>query len=257
MNSRKKTGIPGILIILILICFIGIGWTYHGKIANYFGKKQPSIVNNQNTNNGVSHRHSSLIQYNPINNLSDCQIIARKNLFEPLGGRIAEPSSAKPITQVASVIKQEPPKPPPDPIYDLILTGIVYNGNEILALIEDSSKGKSFYLRKGDKLKDYYVESITDKNVVLMNGDSKITQALGSKTYYNVSGKLLASRPANAPSAPIAMNETSNRSTPSAPVANSVANSSSNSSASSNNSNANLSLIEQMKARRKKELGQE
>jgi hypothetical protein len=241
MNSRKKkTGVPGILITLILIFFIGLGWRYHNQIANKLFPPKVTLASNQNPNASLFNGSSSLIKFNPITNLSDCQIIVRKNLFEPLGGRIAVPTLAKTINQVV-VAKQEPPKPPPDPIYDLILTGIVYNGNEILALIEDSSKGKSFYLRKGDKLKDYYVEKITDKEIVLINGDSKINQVLGSKTYYNTSGKLLASRPANAPSAPIAMNETSNRSAPSV----------------SNNGNANLSLIEQMKARRKKELEQE
>lgn len=251
MNSRKKTRVPGILVILILIFFIGLGWRYHTQVSNYFGKKQSSNASNEYASASIFHGYSSLIKSSPITNLSDCQIIARRNLFEPLGGRIAGPSLAKQISQV--VAKQDPPKPPPDPIYDLILTGIVYNGDELLALIEDSSRGKSFYLRKGDRLKDYYVEKITDREVILMNGDSKLTQALGSKTYYNTSGKLLASRPANAPSAPIAMNETNSRPMPSP----SVAKSEPDSSASSNNSNANLSLIEQMKARRKKELGQE
>ncbi|MEK7398687.1 MAG: hypothetical protein AAB116_17275 [Candidatus Poribacteria bacterium] len=251
MNSSKKTRVPGILIILILMLFIGLGWGYHNQIANKLFPQKATVASNKDPNAGNQDPNASLVHrypsFNPITNLSDCQIIVRRNLFEPLGGRIAEPTLAKTINQVI-VAKQEPPKPPPDPIYDLILTGIVYNGNELLALIEDSSKGRSFYLRKGDKLKDYYVEKITDREVVLMNGDSKITQALGSKTYYNINGKLLASRPANAP---IAMNETSNRSEPS------VAKSEPGSSASSNNGNANLSLIEQMKARRKKELEQE
>jgi len=245
---KKKTGVPGILIVLILIFFIGLGWRYHTQITNYFGKKQPSNTGNQVTNARIFHGYSSLIRTNTVTNLADCQIIVRRNLFVPLGGRIAEP--AKQINQVI-VAKQEPPKPPPDPIYDLILTGIVYNGDELLALVEDSSRNRSFYLKKGDKLKDYYVEKITDKEIVLVNGDSKITQALGSKTYYDTSGKLLASKPANTVSATIAMNETSNRPSPS------VAKNEPDSSASSNISNANLSLIEQMKARRKKELGQE
>jgi hypothetical protein len=253
MNSSKKTRVPGILIILlILMLFIGLGWRYHNQIANKLFPQKVTVASNKDTNADNEDPNAGNPPGSPfVPNLSDCLMtIARRNLFEPLGGRIAEPNLAKTINQVV-VAKQEPPKPPPDPIYDLILTGIVYNGNELLALIEDSSKGRSFYLRKGDKLKDYYVEKIMDKEIVLINGDSKITQALGSKTYYNTNGKLLASRPANAPSAPIAMNETSNRPAPS------VAKSEPGSTASSNNSNANLSLIEQMKARRKKELEQE
>jgi len=256
MKSQKKS--PGVLIFLIIVFFVGLGLKYNKTMINYFGKKQPSGINATIDNKTWSKNTYS--NGTVIKSLSDCQVIVRKNMFEPLGGRKIEVSLTNQTAQPTVSKKQEPPKPPPDPIYELVLTGIVFINNELLALIEDSSKGKSYYLRKGDKLKDYVIEEIKDNEVVLVNGDSRITQTLGSKTYYNLNGKLLASKPVNTVVSSSIARETNDRSSP--PVAMSNTNSaslnqSSGGSDSSANSGANLSLIEQMKARRKRELGQE
>lgn len=227
----------------------------------YFVKRQTAEINTQpiNTNSKIS-----FINTRPnrpiIRSLSDCQVIVRRNLFEPLGGRHIEISLAKQITQPTTPTKQELPKPPPDPIHELTLTGIVLMNNEFLALIEDSSRNRSYYLKKGDKLKDYTVDEIKDNEIILVNADSKIIQKLGSKTYYNQNGKLLATRPSYAPSSTTFARESIDRST--LPVAmsnteNASTNKSSVGSESSGNIGGNLSLIEQMKARRKRELGQE
>ncbi|MGB9596851.1 MAG: hypothetical protein ACPL7B_11270, partial [Candidatus Poribacteria bacterium] len=156
--------------------------------------------------------------------------------------------------------KQEPPKPPPDPIYELTLTGIVLMNNELMALIEDSSRNRSYYLKKGDKLKDYTVYEIKDNEIILVSGDSRITQKLGTKTYYDQNGKLLATKPSYSSNSLVVAREPTDRSNQ--PVATNNANGvsaiqSSSSSESSGNIGGNLSLIEQMKARRKRELGQE
>jgi hypothetical protein len=154
-----------------------------------------------------------------------------------LGGRKEEPPQIKPVIQVEA--KKEPPKIPPEPINDLVLTGIVYINNVPLALIEDSSKGKSYFLKKGDKLKDYTVDNVKEGEISLVNENSRITLTLGSKTYYNTNGKLLASAPTNIQTSERVMEKPSEKSV------------------SSKEETPNLSLIEQMKARRKKELGQE
>lgn len=259
MRSRRK--VPGVLILAIIVFFIGLGWKYHKTITNYFGKKQSSGIVAQTID--VNSKVLSANTYSKkivIRSLSDCQVIIRRNMFEPLGGRRIEGSLTKQITQPNVPMKQEPPKPPPDPIYELTLTGIVLINNELMALIEDSSRNRSYYLKKGDKLKDYTVDEIKDTEMILTNGDSRITQKLGSKTYYNQNGKLLATRPSYSSSSLIAARESTDRSNQ--PVAanntdNVSASQSSSSSESSGSIGGNLSLIEQMKARRKRELGQE
>jgi len=142
---------------------------------------------------------------------------------------------------VASPSKQtiQPEKKPipPEPLNKLAFTGIVYLESEYIALVEDSSKKDAYFLKKGDKLRDYTVENITDGSVILSNGDSKLTYPVGSAAYYNSKGWVSA---------------------PTGPINNQVAVSSPDSKAeesvSANKDSAELSLIEKMKARRKKEL---
>ena len=157
-------------------------------------------------------------------------MIIRRDLFEPLGGRRyeAKPSIAAATTKIEP---KETPKPQPDQPNGLLLTGIVYLNNEPMALIEDSSRGAS-YFAKGDRLKDYVVDSIADDKIVLVNGSSRITQVLGSRLYYNASGKILES------------------------AASSIQVKEALASSNAPSNKADLSLVEQMRARRKKELGQ-
>lgn len=259
MKSRKK--VPGVLILVIVVFFIGLGWKYHKTISGYLGEKQVSEMKaqtiNQNSKISFTNTHS---KRTVIRSLSDCQVIVRKNIFEPLGGRHIEVSLTKQTAQLTMPTKQEPPKPPPDPIYELTLTGIVLMNNELMALIEDSSRNRSYYLKKGDKLKDYAVDEIKDNEIILVNGDSKITQKLGSKTFYNQNGRLLATRPSYTSSSLVVsagLNERADQPVATSNTNNVSANQSSSSSELSGNVGANLSLIEQMKARRKRELGQE
>ncbi len=258
MRSRKR--VPGILILLIIVFFIGLGWKYQKTIANIFNKKQSSEIIAQTARENFKISSSNTYsKRTAIKSLSDCQVIIRRNMFEPLGGRKVEVSLTKQTTQPTILPKQESPKPPPDPIYELTLTGIVLMNNELLALIEDSSRNRSYYLKKGDKLKDYIVDEIKDTEIILVSGDSKITQKLGSKTYYNQNGKLLATRPSYTSSSVFVAREPTDRPNQPVAVSNTDVSSSqpSDSSASSGNIGGNLSLIEQMKARRKRELGQE
>jgi hypothetical protein len=135
------------------------------------------------------------------------------------------------------VIQIEKPQAPPEPLYKLAFTGIVNLGSEYIALVEDSSKNDAYFLRKGDKLKDYVVESITDGSVILSNGNSKITSLVGSVAYYNSKGWLSTYEPRNNQVVALSSSESKAEE----PV-------------SVNKNSTGLSLIEQMKARRKKEL---
>jgi hypothetical protein len=233
--KKKKIKIPGIVILLIFVLIVGIGLKVLGFTISYLKEKQPSIATKQiktaRTVKSLIYSPTEVIR--PVEKLSDCQVIFQNNLFEPLGGRRLEPQK---VEIVATNPQVEPPKPPAEKLNEITLTGIVYIDNEYQALIEDSGRGKSLYLKKGDKIKDYFVESITKDTMVLTNEETRLTKALGSKTYYNNNGKLLAS--GSQPSTEFA----------SKPTIQSDA---------SEKEDANLSLIERMKARRRKELGQE
>ncbi len=237
--KKKKIEIPGIVFILIFIIFIGLGVKGVGYAIGYFkDQKSPDTIDKPKTTMTTrSFAFTSGSVMRSVNELSDCQIIAKKNLFEPLGGRRIELPKTQPV--VKTEVKESLPQPRPEPMNDIALTGIVHINNEYMALIEDSSKGKSSFLKKGDKLKDYVVESITEKTMTLTNGNSKLTQTLGSKTYYNIHGELLASGSVNTQ---ISANITEQPSVKSD---------------TSEEEDSNLSLIERMKARRRKELGQE
>lgn len=238
MKSRKrKNGMPRILTILILILFVGVCVKGLGYIINNSSKKQTVTINNTTTNGIKKTYYYSLSgTLKPIGSLSECQIIAQRNLFEPLGGWKFE-SAPKTDLVIQKEVKAMPPQPRPEPLNDLILTGIVYINNEYLALIEDGASGKSYFLKKGDKMKDYSVEKITEEEITLVNENSKIVQVIGTRTHYNTNGKLLASGSGDTKTYSNVANE---------PKANPAPSS----------NNKNMSLIEQMKARRQKELGQ-
>ncbi len=237
-NKKGKNNISGIIIILIMIAFVGLGLKGGRYINNHFNGKQ--TINNEdkspvkNINNKVNSLSS---RYRRIKQLSDCQVIIQNSLFEQLGGRRIERQIVElpPKTEITTEVPQTYSAPP----NYLSLTGIVYLNGEHLALIEDSSKGKSYFLKKGDRIRHYTVEEITGKEITLVNENSRIVQSLGSKTYFSTDGDMLAS----GSSVPDSSNNVKVKS-----VSESVL---------SDNKDSNLSLIEQMRIRRKKELGQE
>jgi len=226
MKGKKR--IPSIAIILFIVALIGPGVL----LGKYALNSQPSIVT-QNTESTSSMKTAKLVSFNdPHRSLSDYQIIVQKDLFDPLGGQRALTVATIP-QQTSQVEKKQAPL---DPLYKLTFTGVVQLESEDSAIVEDFSKNKAYYLKKGDKLKDYTVESITEENIVLNNGNSKFTTPIGSAFYYNTSGQISTSEPLN--------NQ----------IVAKTSDSKTEETASINSSSANLSLIEQMKARRKKEL---
>lgn len=239
LSKRKRTDIPGIIIILIIIFFAGLGLKGGRYIINqYTGKKQPKANENLlSVENIISKTSLSSSKYRKISQLSDCQVVIQNSLFDQLGGRKIERQVVEAPKKIE--VKTDIPQTRPEPLNYLLLTGIVYLNGEPLALIEDSSKGKSYFLKKGDKIRDYTVEEITGKEVILLSENSRIVQSLGSKAYYNTDRNLLVS-------GSVASDSSNNPQVK--PVNESVL---------SDNKDSSLSLIEQMRVRRKKELGQE
>lgn len=237
LNKKEKSNMLGIIVALILITFVGFGLK-SGRYNHFIGKQRQTIDESQTDKKSSKNKTTSpFSKYKQIRQLSDCQVIIQRSLFEQLGGRKIERQVVE-LPKKIEVKTELPQKSIAQPNY-LVLTGIAHLNGEPLALIEDSSKGKSYFLKKGDKIRDYIVDEITGEGVILVNGVSRVVQYLGSRIYYNVDGELLASNS-------IVSDPSNNAQVKSV-----------NESAVSDNKDNNLSLIEQMRIRRKKELGQE
>jgi hypothetical protein len=155
--------------------------------------------------------------------LPDYRTIVEHDLFRPLGWQktVENPPDPEPV------VKREIRRELPVRTNNLVLTGILQLEGESIALVEDISVGEGYFLREGDRLKDYLVEEIAEEDILLVSNDSTIRTALGSITLSEQSHK---------------------------EAANSVVESPGDESASPDEISPNLSLIEQMKARRRKEL---
>lgn len=166
---------------------------------------------------------------------SDYQVIVKNDLLKPLGWQetVYTPPPPEPVVQ--REIKQERRAP----TNDLVLTGIVSLGADLTALVEDASKGEAHFLREGDRLKNYIVEAIGEESITLTSENSRIVVALGSKTNYGSDGRVSTSELTNGQPTEDSVRSADERT------------------ASSDENPANLSLIERMKARRRKELEKE
>jgi hypothetical protein len=231
---KSKIRIPRIAIILFIVALIGPGV----QLGKYVLNSQPSIVAQSiGTDSTIHLKTVKSVSSNDLNrSLLDYQIIVRNDLFDPLGGQraltLATVSSPQQMTQA------EKKQAPPEPLYKLTFTGVVQLESADSAIVEDFSKNKAYYLKKGDKLKDYTVDAITEDSITLSNGNSKFTTRIGSAFYYNSGGQISTSEPSNNQIVAKASDSKTEETT------------------SINSGSANLSLIEQMKARRKKELEQ-
>lgn len=234
-GRKEGLGLPRtILVIAIAIASIGLGTKGIRYVLSYSTGKQESVATNKvpSAKPGITSLSNS-VQFG--GSVSDYQIIVEDNLFRRLGWqKIVEiPSLPEPIVQ------RERPNERPEPPNYLILTGITYLVQEPMALIEDISRGEAYFVKEGDKLKNYVVENITEENIILVNGNSRITVALGTRTNYNSDGELLATAMAEGQMTESIMEESNEEPDP------------------LEEDTASLSLIERMRARRRKELGQE
>jgi hypothetical protein len=237
MKSRRKEGfrIPRtVLVIAIAIASIGLGTKGVKYVLSHSDGKQESIAANkvQSAKPGIT----SLPNIAQLGgSLSDYQMIVESNLFRRLGWQktVEIPSLPEPVVQ-----RERPFERPKPPNY-LTLTGITYLAQEPMALIEDVSRGEAYFVKEGDKLKNYVVETITEENMILVNGNSRVTVALGTRTSYNSDGELLAAAATEGQ------------------MTASIAEVPDEEPAPLEGDTAGLSLIERMRARRRKELGQE
>ena len=237
MKSRRKEGfgIPRtVLVVAIAIASIGLGTKGVKYVLSYSnGKQESAVVNKVQSARPAITSLSNSAQLG--GSLSDYQMIVEGNLFRRLGWQktVEIPSLPEPVVQ-----RERPFERPRPPSY-LILTGITYLAQEPMALIEDVSRGEAYFVKEGETLKNHVVENITEENIVLVNGNSRITVALGTRTNYNSDGELLATAMTEGQMTASIMEESSEEPAP------------------SEEDTAGLSLIERMRARRRRELGQE
>ncbi len=233
-ETKSKTKIPRIAVIAIIIIFIGLGAKGIKYILNHSPEERQTRAS-QETAHIEEAESNTLLSFGwtrPAASLSDYQVVVEHDLLKPLGWQktVATPPPPKPVVQ--REVRQERPAP----TNDLVLTGIVNLGGEPIALMEDTSSGKAYFLKEGDKLKDYLVEAISEKNIVLANGSSRLTPSLGSKAQYDSNGRISISQLTDERAIGGSMKSTDEKV------------------ASSDGEPANLSLIERMKARRRREL---
>lgn len=238
MESRRKSRfvIPRTAIIIAIIAvFIGLGPKSVKYVLRYSAGKQQSEATTTSTESGKTGIIPSSSSMLLSRSLSDYQLIVEKNLLRPLGWEKTRETSSLP----PPVIQRERQRERPSPPNHLVLTGITYLDEESMVIIEDVSKGEAYFLREGDKLKNYVVAKIEEDSITLVNGNSRITAAMGMKTYYNTDGGFLATGSSESQTVESVIKD-SNKQT-----------------ASSDGDIADMSVMEQMRARRRRELGQE
>lgn len=165
---------------------------------------------------------------------SEYQVIVENNLFRPLGWQKEVLKEIPPQTETVVVV--EIPQERPAPTYNLTLTGIAQSGSEWIAILEDSNRKEGYFLHPGEKLKDSLVSEIFAGHIILVQGDTKAQFSLGESIQYDMSGQLLLNTVAKGEGVMF-----SSRSVPQKVEG---------------DEDAQKSLIERMKAKRQKELGQ-
>lgn len=180
---------PGLIIILLIIALTGSGI----HLTRHVLVKQPSSSSIEIAKSALSNKDNwAKGQYVNVvkRSLYDYNIITRKDIFKPLGAIVATPirqANEQPMP------KEEQRQAPPEPMYKLALTGVVNIDGKNIALVEDSNRNQAYYLTEGEKLKDYFVQSISDDKMILRKAQDTYTFEVGSSIYYNKDG-LITSR---------------------------------------------------------------
>ena len=169
--------------------------------------------------------------------LKDYEIIAENNLFRPLGWKkeIRSPEEPAPTATPEPIVET----PPPPPTYTLVLTGIAKNGADWIAVVEDRKQDEGAFLRRGEMLKDVHVQDIMSEHITLTRDEMTVKLVLGEIIEYGIDGRLRldtagAAKISKLPNETRALSETQTDS----------------------DDNGEQSLIERMRARRRKELDQ-
>lgn len=169
--------------------------------------------------------------------LKDFEVIAENNLFRPLGWKREVRSQEELTPTVVPELIVE--TPPPPPTYTLVLTGIAKNGSDWIAVIEDRKRAEGAFLRRGETLKDVRVQDIMSEHITLVRDDTILQLALGESIEYGVDGRLRFDTAGTAKISKLP-NETN------APAETEV----------DSGDDGEQSLVERMRARRKRELDQ-
>ena len=167
--------------------------------------------------------------------LKDYAVIGENNLFRPLGWKRENPLPVPP-TVAPEPIVQIPPSPS---TYTLVLTGIAKSGSDWIAVIEDRKQDEGAFLRRGEALKDVRIQDIMSEHITLVRDGMTLQLALGETIEYGADGRLRFDTAGTAkiskpPDETEALSETEVDS----------------------NDDGEQSLIERLRARRRKELDQ-
>ena len=169
--------------------------------------------------------------------LTNYKIIAENNLFRPLGWKkeIRSPEEPAPTVTPEPIVET----PPPPPTYTLVLTGIAKNGADWIAVVEDRTQDEGAFLRRGEMLKDVHVQDIMSEHITLTRDEMTVKLVLGESIEYGIDGRLRldtagAAKISKLPNETRVLSETQTDS----------------------DDNGEQSLIERMRARRRKELDQ-
>lgn len=169
------------------------------------------------------------------------QVVVENNLFRPLGWKKEVLKETTPKTENPVV---ENRRERPSPTYNLSLTGIAQNGSQWVAIVEDESKREGYFLHRGEKLKNALVSEIFAEYIILVVGDTKTQLSLGGSIKYNANGEIMLNT-ITTQKPDLSISESFNevyRTQIRIP---------------NSDEDVQKSLIERMKARRRKELGQE
>lgn len=160
--------------------------------------------------------------------------IAESNLFRPLGWEKPNPSPSPPPVprrRVTELVRQ----PPPPPARYLTLTGIAQNGSKWLAILEGTGDQEAYFVHQGETLRNATIREITPEHLVLDGNGTERTLALGQSIHQEPSG-LLRFEPIS--HQPALAAETRSETEPTL------------------EENSEMSLLERMRARRRRELAQ-
>lgn len=167
--------------------------------------------------------------------------ISEHNLFRPVGWepQVAARSTAPPPMRRPSRAAPERPAP----AYYLTLTGIAQNGTQSLAVLEDSQQNDGYLLHAGDNVQDAHVSAIAEAHITLARGNATAQLALGESIQYNGRGQILLGV--------VASREIGFASPRGAASADSTM------ASETGDSDSQLSVLERMRARRRRELAQQ
>ena len=182
--SMKKTTITILIILAIPIALFALRSGRDDSTAEFVNVRPDAIPSRSIYPGRGTAVHPKLIAPN-------YQIIAENNLFRPLGWKKEAPPPAKPApTPAPKPIVEIPPAPPPL-TYTLVLTGIVQNGSDRMAVIEDRQHNEGAFLRRGEMLKDVLVRDILAEHIKLVRGETTVQLFLGESIEYGIDGRLL------------------------------------------------------------------